>query len=62
MSTADQELSKHTFEGDAFLRGRSAFKEEFKEGATGTSTSRGPSSRDQVCEADIKDFLLKQFF
>jgi hypothetical protein len=54
MSTADQELSKHTFEGDAFLRGRTAFKEEFKERATGTTgTSRGPSSRDQVCEADI---------
>ena len=48
MSAADQELTKHTFEGDSFLRGRSAFKEQFKEGSAGLSPTRGPSSRDQV--------------
>ena len=32
-SAADRDATKHTFEGDAFIQGRAAFKDEYKSGS-----------------------------
>jgi hypothetical protein len=60
MSAADAEISKHTVEGEAFIRGRAAFREEYADGSSKDRPAKGFLSRDRVCSSKSNNFLRMQ--